>query len=284
MNKTVKPNLFIIGAMKSGTTSLHEYLNDHPEIFMSEVKEPGYFAECMNYYPKELDWYESLFDSVQDEKIIGESSTNYTKLPICTEVVEKIQAYNPQARFIYLMRNPVDRIISHYWHGVKYGDERDDPLIAIRKKAEYTSFSDYAMQLEPYIETFGEDKVYTLSFENFIKDTEGELRLIFDWLGVDSSITIKNIDAAHNALPSTFKKVKGRGLLHDFRNSALWNAIAPLVPKKLTSAAAKMTVEEASKSTDKEAALREYLVPMYAPRVKMLEQLLNKKFDEWNLS
>ena len=105
---------------------------------------------------------------MKDERIIGESSTNYTKLPICTNVVEKIWAFNPDARFIYLMRNPVDRVISHYWHGVKYGDERNDALTAIRQKQEYTCFSDYATQLEPYIERFGLDKVYTLTFESLI--------------------------------------------------------------------------------------------------------------------
>ena len=124
MSKKAIPNLFIIGAMKSGTTSLHEYLNEHPDIFMSNVKEPGYFAECMNYYPKDLAWYESLFKEAKGEMIIGESSTNYTKLPICTDVVNKIWEFNPDARFIYVMRDPIKRVISHYWHGVKYGDER----------------------------------------------------------------------------------------------------------------------------------------------------------------
>lgn len=283
MSEKAKPNLFIIGSMKSGTTSLHEYLNEHPDIFMSDVKEPGYFAECMNYYPKDIDWYESLFSDVKDESIIGESSTNYTKLPICTDVVEKIWEYNPGARFIYIMRNPVDRVISHYWHGVKYGDERDDALTAIKKKQEYICFSDYATQLEPYIERFGSDCIYTLTFEAFIADTAGELKAIFDWLGVDPGVEIKNSGAAHNALPKTFKKVKGSGLLHDFRNSYIWNKIAPLVPKKITAAAAKLTVEDASKSTEQNAKVIEYLKPVFIEKVEKLERLLNRKFDEWNI-
>ena len=282
MSKKAIPNLFIIGSMKSGTTSLHEYLNEHPDIFMSDVKEPGYFAECMNYYPKELDWYESLFEEVKHEKVIGESSTNYTKLPICTDVVEKIWEFNPEARFIYLMRNPVGRVISHYWHGVKYGDERNDALTAIKQKQEYICFSDYAAQLEPYIERFGLDRIYTLTFESFIKDPASELKSIFDWLGVDSDIPIKNAGSTHNALPKTFKRVKGSGLLHDFRNSFIWNKIAPLVPDKITSAAAKLTVEETSKSSDKDAELIRYLKPVFAPKVEKLERLLNRKFDEWN--
>lgn len=275
------PNLFIIGAMKSGTTSLHEYLNEHPDIFMSEVKEPGYFSECMDYYPKELIWYQSLFQDVKDEVIVGESSTNYTKLPICTGAAQNIFEFNPDARFIYVMRDPIKRAISHYWHGVKYGDERDGAITAIKKKQEYIAFSDYAVQLEPYIERFGIDKIYTLSFENLINNTDNELKSIFEWLGIDASIEIKNTGATHNALPQSFKKVKGSGLLYDFRNSFIWNMISPLVPKKLTSAAAKLTVEDAEKSVEKDRELSQYLQPMFTEKVKNLERLLNKKFDEW---
>jgi hypothetical protein len=267
--------------MKSGTTSLHEYLNEHPDIFMSAVKEPGYFAECMDYYPKDLDWYESLFKDVKEEVIIGESSTNYTKLPICTDVVDKIWEYNPEARFIYLMRNPVDRVISHYWHGVKYGDERNDALTAIKQKQEYICFSDYATQLEPYIKQFGLDRIYILTFESFINDPVAELKSIFDWLGVDSDVTIKNAGSARNALPKSFKKVKGSGLLHDFRNSFIWNSIAPFIPRRITSAAAKLTVEDASKSSDNDAEVISYLRPVFTPKVEKLEKLLNRKFDEW---
>jgi len=281
MSKNAIPNLFIIGAMKSGTTSLHEYLNEHPDIFMSTVKEPGYFAECMNYYPKDLAWYESLFRDIKDEKIVGESSTNYTKLPICTNVVEKIWEYNPDARFIYLMRNPVDRVISHYWHGVKYGDERNDALTAIKQKPEYICFSDYATQLEPYIERFGLDRIYILTFESFINDPVTELKSIFNWLGVDSDVTIKNAGSARNALPKSFKKVKGSGLLHDFRNSFIWNSIAPFIPKRITSVAAKLTVEDASKSSDNDAEVISYLRPVFTSKVEKLEKLLNRKFDEW---
>lgn len=283
MSKKPIPNLFIIGSMKSGTTSLHEYLNEHPDVFMSDVKEPGYFADCMNYYPKDREWYESLFKGVKEESIIGESSTNYTKLPICTDVVDKIWKFNPESKFIYLMRNPVDRVISHYWHGVKYGDERYDTMTAIKKKPEYTCFSDYATQLEPYIKRFGRDRIYTLTFESLIEEPGRELKAIFDWLGVDSSIAIKSAGAAHNALPKTFKRVKGRGFLHDFRNSYIWNKIAPLVPKKITSTAARMTVEDTAKTSNNEAEVSDYLRPLFEPKVRRLETLLNRKFDEWNI-
>ncbi|VAW54781.1 putative deacetylase sulfotransferase [hydrothermal vent metagenome] len=277
------PNLFIIGAMKSGTTSLHEYLNEHPDVFMSDVKEPGYFSDCVDYYPKDDEWYESLFKDAKHHKIIGESSTHYTKLPICDGVIQKIWKYNPDARFIYIMRNPITRIISHYWHGIKYGDERHNILTAIKKNKAYVDFSDYAFQLEPYIERFGKDKIYTLSFESLVNNPTTELKKLFEWLGVDAGISIKSAGQSHNALPDSFKRVKGFGLLYKFRQSFIWNTIAPFIPKKITSATAALTVKDAVKSSNKDEGVHRYLKPIFTSKVKKLEALLNKKFDEWHL-
>jgi len=277
------PNLFIIGAMKSGTTSLHEYLNEHPEVFMSEVKEPGYFASCVNYYPKDYRWYSSLFKDVKDEKIIGESSTHYTRLPFCDDVAQKLWEFNPNAHLVYIMRHPIKRSISHYWHGVRYGDEYRDILAAIKDNPEYTEISDYANQLEPYVKRFGKDKIYTLTFEDLINNTDDELKRLFEWLGIDSKFSVAKTNVAHNALPESFKKVKGRGVLYRFSNSALWNAFAPLIPSKITSYAAKLTEQDTVKSTENEEQVFKILTPLFSEKVKNLESLLNKKFDSWDI-
>ena len=277
------PNLFVIGAMKSGTTSLHEYLNEHPEVFMSEVKEPGYFAKCVNYYPKDYEWYRLLFKDVKNEKIIGESSTHYTKLPTCDDVVQKLWEYNSEARLVYIMRHPIKRSISHYWHDVRCGDEHRGILAAIKNNPEYIDFSDYAYQLEPYITRFGKDKIYTLTFEDLIKSPDKELKDLFSWLGVDERFLVKVSREIHNALPVVFKKVKGRGVLYRFRCSALWNAFAPLIPNKITSYAAKMTEQDAVKSTDDEEQVYRMLTPLFSPKVKKLEKLLDKNFDVWGI-
>ncbi|MDE3166049.1 MAG: sulfotransferase [Acidobacteriota bacterium] len=103
-----RPNLFIIGAMKPGTTSPHEYLDTHPQIAMSETKEPGYFAEELSLDKGECS-YLSLF--AQDERIVfrGESSSHYTKLPLYRSVAERLHRFCPDARLIYIMRDPFDQ-------------------------------------------------------------------------------------------------------------------------------------------------------------------------------
>src|SRR5580704_16187248 len=149
-----RPNLFIIGAMKSGTTTLHEYLDSHPQIAMSRVKEPGFFVEELTHRQGE-DWYLSLFDQDSCFRYRGESSTHYTKLPVYQGVAERLFRFSPDARLIYIMRNPFERTMSHYWHNVRdtlYGRERRSPLKAIREQPDYVAFGDYAMQLEPYID------------------------------------------------------------------------------------------------------------------------------------
>ncbi len=102
--------------MKSGTTSLHSYLATHPQIFMSLNKEPEYFAKQEVF--KGEDWYLSLFRSAAGIQIVGESSTTYARLPYFPGVPDRIAKFNPEARFIYVMRDPVERSISQYWFRV----------------------------------------------------------------------------------------------------------------------------------------------------------------------
>lgn len=101
------PNLFIPGAAKSATSSLHDYLNQHPDINMSEIKEPHFF--CAERYDEERISYQSMFDN--SIRVNGESSTGYM---VFDGVVERIKKYCSDPKFIFILRNPVDRYISHY--------------------------------------------------------------------------------------------------------------------------------------------------------------------------
>ena len=114
-----RPNLFVIGAMKSGTTTLHEYLGSHPEICMSDRKEPGYFVEEYGW-SNGVDWYLRQFSGDGKEKYLGESTTDYTKLPRFKGVARRIAEFNPGAKIMYLLRDPIERTISHYWWRVRF--------------------------------------------------------------------------------------------------------------------------------------------------------------------
>ena len=144
------PNLIIIGAQKSGTTSLHDYLGRHPEIGMSRLKELKFFISEGNWR-KGKAWYESQFRS--DRPIRGEASPQYTYFPEYAGVPERMHSTVPEAKLIYLLRHPLDRIIAQYVHYVDAGTEERTLPEALRELEgnPYVQRSLYGMQLEQYL-------------------------------------------------------------------------------------------------------------------------------------
>src|SRR5579863_5229217 len=228
-----KPNLFIIGAMKSGTTTLHEYLDTHPQIAMSQEKEPGYFVEELGLHKGE-EWYLSRWGELHGQyRYLGESSTHYTKLPVFQGVPERLFRFNPQARLLYIMRNPFDRVVSHYWHALRdqyHGGELRPLLKAVKEDPGYLAFSDYAMQLEPYFDRFGRSAVHTLTFEALIGDPQHEVDGIYRWLGLPSHPVGEKSGTAHNQKPKDTTAVAGAGILNRIQYSNVWDRISPHVP------------------------------------------------------
>ena len=195
------PNLFIIGAMKAGTSSLHEYLHQHPNIFMSRFKEPQYFSGTSMLRtmaagkpgatpPSEFDCYLKLFQDAGSVSYAGESSTNYAKEPVVSGCAERIWEFNPHAHIIYIMRDPVARTLSHYWYYVAGRFETRTLARTIAEDVQYTAYSDYVRQLEPYWRRFGMESVYPLTFEDLLQTPEAIMRQLFCWLAVDGDFAL----------------------------------------------------------------------------------------------
>ncbi len=190
-----KPNLFIIGAMKSGTSSLHDYLGKHPQVFMSQFKEPMYFSRGEDERMTKSE-YESLFDKASDQIYLGESSTEYSKLPQRQNSANRIKSYAPNAKLIYIMREPFKRAISHYWHQVKMGREQRSMKDALTLDSEYLLLSYYAYQLQPYYDLFGAENIFLCSFETFVKNPDTTLNNICDWLEIDNPTESRSKNAS----------------------------------------------------------------------------------------
>lgn len=283
-----KPNLFIIGAMKSGTTSLHEYLNTHPQIAMSQDKEPGYFVQELTLH-RGLGWYLDLFPTDERFAYIGESSTHYTKLPIYQGVPQRLYEFNPDARLLYIMRNPIDRMISHYWHSVRdvhHGGERLPILKAVQKRPDYIAFSNYAAQLRPYIDRFGRQSLYTLTFECLIADPQRELNRIYEWLALPHHPIGRQSQTAHNQKPKEFSGVAGMGLLNSLQYSDAWDKLSPYVPSVLKA----WTKKRAYKRIDEHLSLSEItqlnsmVADIHRDQIARLSDLLERDFPEWDTS
>jgi len=287
-----KPNLFIIGAMKSGTTSLHAYLAQHPEIFMCEPKEPSWFLtreQLRQWYPsmEEQGFWESqerylqLFADAGTRKVVGESSTSYTKLPQIDGVVERLARFNPKARFIYIMRDPVERTISHYWHFVRNRDERRDILSAVREESHYRDVSNYAMQLKPYLDLAGSDRLLILTTEELRRDPALLVRRVFQWLGVDESFVPPGVGRPEHVTPDIIDQAWGWTGFHSLRRSRAYRLVRSVVPPAMRSIATGLTRRPVTRRDVQLDAVVAYLRPIQRDETMALSSLFGREFPEW---
>src|SRR3954452_4665444 len=145
------PNVFIIGAAKCGTTSLHHYLGQHPEISMSRAKEPSVFSQ--GRWVTKYESYDGLFDC--DAPYRGDASTSYSRYPVEGDAAARIHAAVPDAKLIYLVRDPIERTVSDYVHHVAIGHEHRSLDEALKDFTDpenyYVTTSRYALQVERYL-------------------------------------------------------------------------------------------------------------------------------------
>lgn len=183
------PDFLIIGAAKSGTTTLYRYLCQHPQIFMPACKEPAFFA-FDDVYARGIDWYASLFQEAQPHQICGEASTDYTKLPRWSQTAERIARHLPQVKMIYLMRNPIDRAYSYYVHlgrGLKYQETFEEQ---IKKTSICLDASNYILQIEHYLHFFPKESFLFLLTEDLLQKPLETLQKVSHFLDIDDSIDL----------------------------------------------------------------------------------------------
>ncbi len=191
------PDFIIIGAMKSATSTLHEQLAIQPGIFMTTPKEPYFFSDDP-VYAKGLGWYTSLFNNAGDDDLKGESTTHYTKLPTYPNTLDRIAEHVPDAKFIYVMRHPVDRLISQYIH---HWTEREvaEPIDeAVAEMPILTDYSRYAMQLQPYFDRFGQERVLPVFFDRLHTHSQSELERVCRFIGYGGSPAWDSSDQHRN--------------------------------------------------------------------------------------
>jgi hypothetical protein len=216
------PNFFIIGAQKAGTTSLYHYLNQHPQVYMSPIKEPFFFDHEIdsngkvvqqhfrghNQAPRfaNLEEYRALFRGANGETAIGEASPLYIYAP---GTPERIKRYVPEARSIALLRNPADRAYSAFLHAVRIGVEPcTDFVQALRREDErvrngwhyifhYRNRGLYFAQLKRYFEAFGRERIGVWLYEDLRDDPASVARSVFRFLGVDDAFT-SDTSSKHN--------------------------------------------------------------------------------------
>lgn len=204
-----KPDFFLSGAPRCGTTSMYTYLKQHPEIWVSIVKEPHFFGSDLTPLPggiREEDLYLSLFEGAGDRPRVGEGSVYYL---LSEKAPSEIRAWAPDARILLLLRDPVMMAWSLYKLYCRTGNE-DQPTFEAALAAEperrkalqedrrglpsgvyfpegllYTNIGRYAAKVERFFEVFGRDRVHCILFDDFVRDTAAAYRQTLEFLGVD---------------------------------------------------------------------------------------------------
>jgi hypothetical protein len=184
MNSGRLPDFFVIGAMKAGTTTLFRHLQRHPRIFMPELKEPDFFVGEKNWL-RGMDWYTSLFEPAPPDALLGEGSTNYSKARAYPGVPERLREYVPEAKLIYLLRDPVERMRSHYVHSVLSGRERRSPYEAFDPASGYLDVSRYGFQLAKFEEHFPSSQILVILTEDMRDDPADVLDRTLAFLTLD---------------------------------------------------------------------------------------------------
>jgi hypothetical protein len=213
------PNFFLVGAAKSGTTTLYAALRAHPEVYLPALKEPHVYAyvadpsTASHLYADEADArrrYRELYLDVGDEAAVGDASTTNLVVPGAAAAI----AHDvPDARIVAILRHPVDRAFSHFCHFVSAGgDDLDDFAHAVAAEAarqeegypftyRYLGWSRYSGQLAPYIERFGRDRVLVHLYDDLCRDADALVRATFGFLGVDNTLPLPPVGRLNEVRP-----------------------------------------------------------------------------------
>lgn len=184
MTRGARPDFIVIGAMKAATSTFHEQLARQEGIFMSEEKEPCFFSDD-SVFARGEEWYRSLFAEAPEGSLRGESSTHYTKLPTYPDTVRRMRALVPDAKLIYILRHPIDRLVSQYVHEWTVNRIRVGIEEAIERHEELVAYSRYAWQVAPYLEAFGPDRVLPVLFDSLSSRPDAELERVCGFLGYE---------------------------------------------------------------------------------------------------
>ena len=210
------PNFLIIGAMRSGTTSLARYLEHHPDVFLAPQKEVHFFDAN---FDRGIGWYELQFNGWNGERAIGEATPNYLH---DTAALNRIRETLPEARLLVILRNPIDRAYSHYWQKVASGRETLDFGSAIREEPNrlaqsaddrrnfsYLDRGKYLQQLEPVADLFGLQRMEVLLLEDLHADPTETFGRVCRFLEIDDSVAPTNLGRTMNGYVS-FRSLRFR--------------------------------------------------------------------------
>ena len=227
------PDFMLIGAMKSGTTTLHAHLRRHPDLFLCEPKEPGFFSRDERY-ANGIEHYRALFSDASPAQRCGEASTCYARWPHYGEVAPRIAEHVPDARFLFIMRDPVERAYSHYRHLAEEwadaGKEIPSFADALEIAPEIVDASRYRAQLERFFPHFPRERFHLLFLEELKARPVEVLAGVQDFLEVPQRDLVGAEDTRRNEAGSAIARKTMRKRIDRLRRVPGLSLLIDLVP------------------------------------------------------
>jgi hypothetical protein len=287
------PNFLIIGAMKSGTTALYYYLEQHPEIYMSPVKEPNFFSSQEQENAADavtnIGTYQHLFRGGSGKKALGEASHSYLYEP---RAAAEIKRYVPEAKLIAILRNPIDRAYSHFLHMVRSGTEPlDDFAQALREEEvrihKERTFQDYIgrglyyNQLKRYFRTFPQEQVRVYLYEDLSGAPISTVQDAFRFLKVDDSF-VPDVSLRRNVSGQPKYKTLD-GLLR--RQSRIKHAAKIYLPARMRWRLSKtfddLKTRNLAEPPPVLSKVRRHLIGVYREDILKVQELIHRDLSGW---
>ena len=282
---TLTPNFFIVGTPKSGTTSLFHYLQEHPEVFLPELKEPHFFScpEVKNTYYKtkivdSKEEYLDLYQERESYKAVGDLSSSYL---FNKETPKRIHQFNPYAKIIIVLRNPVERALSHYLMDVNLGYINASLSKVINNKdtfkqhyQEYIELGFYEQQIRAYTKQFPDSQIKVVLSDTLYANTAETLKDIYSFINVSTTF-ITDFETVHNSYTvPRFKALKSL-----VQSDGLKKMIPSGLKSGLKSLIYKTNAEKPKLEVEKNL-LRE----IYKKSIVETETLINQDLSSWKLT
>jgi hypothetical protein len=287
------PNFLIIGAMKSGTTALYYYLEQHPDIYMSPVKEPNFFSsqeqENAADTVTQIETYQRLFSGSSGKKAIGEASHSYLYEP---GAAAEIRRHIPEAKLIAILRNPIDRAYSHFLHMVRSGTEPlDDFAQALREEEagihgerifqDYVGRGLYYDQLRRYFGTFAREQVRVYLYEDLSGAPVSTVQDAFRFLKVDDSfvpdVSLRRNVSGHPRYETLDKLLRSQ--------SRIKHAAKIYLPARLrwrfSKAFDDLKTRNLIEPPPVQSEIRRQLITVYREDILNVQELIHRDLSRW---
>lgn len=231
------PDYIVIGAMKCGTSTLAAQLGAQKGLFMTDPKEPNYFSDD-DVFAQGSGWYSALFEGAGAGDLKGEASTHYTKRPELPKTLERMTAAVQDVKLVYMIRNPMARLVSHYIHEWSQGVLSVPLEEALESHTPLVDYGRYGWQIAPFIEAYGKEAVLLTSLERLKADQTGELARVATHLGHQQPVAWVEDMAAENVSAERVRRLPLHGLIVD-------NPVATALRRVLVPKAVRNRIREA---------------------------------------